>query len=387
MTTDGKIKLVLFRIPLYVSTLSHMFSVTVTQGGLLLALPYVVLCAVRKKLWRYIPLLVPIGMWVSWIIFGSFFIPDQSRILKQMLSWWRMLFFFFGYLAVKMGENPRRLSLFVVASSVTVSLYGVFQFFVTGSERAVGTFSNSLTYSNNLALVAMGITSWILFSRESPQKERLYLLFALGVILAGIFVGLSRMVIYGIILLGAVLLIIRYRMRALVAVSLAILVFVFATFNHPRFQRLYNRGEGVVVSDSTRAVLWKSALSMIKDYPLFGIGVHVFPKLIDSYDGGYSLDAKGHAHNAYLQAALDYGIPGLVLLINIFFSLAVFLARFFKKTGSVWAAAGLSVLAIYLLEGLTENNFGDAEVSMCFWFIQGLITGALKVHNDESLSG
>ncbi len=279
------------------------------------------------------------------------------------------------------------MSLLAIASSVVISFYGIFQFFALGTERATGVFTNSLTYSNNLAMTAVAIMTWLLFSYKSSSKDRLPLLLALSVILMGIVAGLSRMVVYSIFLLGAILLILRYRLRAFLAITFAVVVFVLTTFNHPAFERLYNRGQGVVVSNSTRVVLWKSALAMIKDHPVFGVGVHIFPRLIDSYAGGQTLDAKGHAHNAYLQAALDYGIPGFVLLIWIFLSLALLLIRHFKRTGSIWALVGLSVLSIYLLEGLTENNFGDAEVSMYFWSIQGLVTGVLESQDEKSVHG
>lgn len=384
---DGKIKLMLFRIPLYASTVSHMFSVTVTQASFFLAFPYLAVSAVRGSLWRKLPLLLPIGLWIAWIIVGSFFIPDRSHLLKQVFSWWKVLFFFFIYLAIRLGESPERLSLLAIASSVVISFYGIFQFFALGTERATGVFTNSLTYSNNLAMTAVAIMTWLLFSYKSSSKDRLPLLLALSVILMGIVAGLSRMVVYSIFLLGAILLILRYRLRAFLAITFAVVVFVLTTFNHPAFERLYNRGQGVVVSNSTRVVLWKSALAMIKDHPVFGVGVHIFPRLIDSYAGGQTLDAKGHAHNAYLQAALDYGIPGFVLLIWIFLSLALLLIRHFKKTGSIWALVGLSVLSIYLLEGLTENNFGDAEVSMYFWSIQGLVTGVLESQDEKSVHG
>lgn len=384
---DGKIKLMLFRIPLYASTVSHMFSVTVTQASFFLAFPYLAVSAVRGSLWRKLPLLLPIGLWIAWIIVGSFFIPDRSHLLKQVFSWWKVLFFFFIYLAIRLGERPERLSLLAIASSVVISFYGIFQFFALGTERATGVFTNSLTYSNNLAMTAVAIMTWLLFSYKSFSKDRLPLLLALSVILMGIVAGLSRMVVYSIFLLGAILLILRYRLRAFLAITFAVVVFVLTTFNHPAFERLYNRGQGVVISNSTRVVLWKSALAMIKDHPVFGVGVHIFPRLIDSYAGGQTLDAKGHAHNAYLQAALDYGIPGFVLLIWIFLSLALLLIRHFKKTGSIWALVGLSVLSIYLLEGLTENNFGDAEVSMYFWSIQGLVTGVLESQDEKSVHG
>jgi O-antigen ligase len=125
---------------------------------------------------------------------------------------------------------------------------------------------------------------------------------------------------------------------------------------------------------------------MIKDHPVFGIGVHGFPKLIDQYAKGFPLDAKGHAHNAYLQAAINYGLPGLFLLLAVYVALALRLFQNFRKTGSIWAFAGLTILAMYMLEGLTEDNFGDAEVAMYFWFLQGLILGQIVENDEKSVS-
>jgi hypothetical protein len=41
---------------------------------------------------------------------------------------------------------------------------------------------------------------------------------------------------------------------------------------------------------------------------------------------------------------------------------------------------------MYMLEGLTEDNFGDAEVAMYFWFLQGLILGQIVENDEKSVS-
>jgi O-antigen ligase len=204
------------------------------------------------------------------------------------------------------------------------------------------------------------------------------------IILAGVFVSLSRMVIYGLIFVISLLVIFRYRLKGFIFVGVLGVFLVVLTINSPRFERLYNRGYTVIISDSTRFALWKGAVGIIKDYPIFGIGVHVFPKLIDHYTKGYPLDAKGHAHNAYLQMAINYGLPGLLFFLMVYGALAFRLYKSFRKTGNFWAFAGLIVLVMYMLEGLTENNFGDAEVTMYFWFMQGLIMGQVLEDNEKS---
>lgn|GEM_PF-1700866 len=376
----------LSRFLLYVNALSHSLSITVTQISFLLAFPYLVAKAFRRELHRNVPLLIPFGLWIGWIVLGSFFISDYVRPLKQMLSWWHVLFFLFSYFAVRLGEDALRLCAFAIVGSLAQSLYGIFQFVLSGADRALGVSSNALTYSNGLALTAVGIVSWLLFNQNMSSKQRFTLTVAGTTIVIGVFCSLSRMVIYGMLLVIGALVILRYRLKGLLVLS-TLVVFLFAlTFHNPRFERLYNRGYTVIISDSTRLVLWKSAVAMIKDHPVFGIGVHVFPKLIDQYAKGFPLDAKGHAHNAYLQAAINYGLPGLFLLLAVYVALALRLFQNFRRTGSIWAFAGLTILAMYMLEGLTEDNFGDAEVAMYFWFLQGLILGQIVENDEKSVS-
>jgi len=44
-------------------------------------------------------------------------------------------------------------------------------------------------------------------------------------------------------------------------------------------------------------------------------------------------------------------------------------------SGNAYAFAGFGVVIVYLLEGLTENNFTDSEITMLFYFITGAVLG------------
>ncbi|MCX7823362.1 MAG: O-antigen ligase family protein [Syntrophobacterales bacterium] len=374
----------IFRLLLYINAFSHTLSITLTQLSFFLTFPYIAIYGgIKSNVWRKTPLLGWFGLWIGWIVVGSLFIPDHSKILKQVLSWWHGLFFFFAYLAVRLGEDPKKLCLLAIVSSSLHALYGVFQFVTSDGVRAVGGFSNSLTYANSLALTAIGIISWLVFSYNLSRRKRVFLIFSLVVIFSGILVSLSRTAVYGLFLVGSLLVVSRHGWKGVLALAMFCILFFVTTFHNPRFERLYNRGYTVVISDSTRSVLWSSAIKIIRDYPVFGIGVHVFPKLVDTYAGGHSLDAKGHAHNAYLQGALNYGLPGLFLLLCGYALLGFRLIQGFRRTYDRWAVVGLAILIMYMLEGVTEDNFGDAEVTMYFWFLQGMVLGQLTLRENE----
>ncbi|HXK34018.1 MAG TPA: O-antigen ligase family protein [Dehalococcoidia bacterium] len=70
---------------------------------------------------------------------------------------------------------------------------------------------------------------------------------------------------------------------------------------------------------SPREDAWDSALEMFGEYPLLGAGPHTFGLLYPEVSGRFLVHTQ-HAHNAFLQVAVDAGIVGLLALT---FALAV----------------------------------------------------------------
>lgn len=64
---------------------------------------------------------------------------------------------------------------------------------------------------------------------------------------------------------------------------------------------------------SPREDAWDSALEMFGDYPLLGAGPHTFGLLYPEVSGRFLVHTQ-HAHNAFLQVAVDAGIVGLLAL-------------------------------------------------------------------------
>lgn len=137
-------------------------------------------------------------------------------------------------------------------------------------------------------------------------------------------------------------------------------------------------GLGVVL----RLDMWSRALAMVRDLPYTGIGLDAFPLVQSGFYTGFIIGPEPHAHNLYLQLALDLGLPGLVafLWLVLTFGLATIWA------GGRSAAAGDRALlagtaagvAAYLAAGLMDTPWAT-KPGVLLWVLLGLgMTVALR---------
>lgn len=127
-----------------------------------------------------------------------------------------------------------------------------------------------------------------------------------------------------------------------------------------------------------RQNLWPWAIEAIKDFPFTGIGLGAFreagrrlyPVTINpAYD-------FAHAHNVFLQVALDVGIPGLIAYIAILLICgAIFWQLMIKRDQSLRAiSAGLlASLTAFHIYGLTDTLAMGSKSSVLLWAIFGLL--------------
>lgn len=134
---------------------------------------------------------------------------------------------------------------------------------------------------------------------------------------------------------------------------------------------------GTLVTLNYRKVLWPVAITAVQDFPYTGVGLGAFRQVAFRL---YPLPLSpgqdiGHAHNIFLQTALDVGLPGLV----------VYLALLFIAAAVAWQVArreaSLRSIALGLLAGLIAFHvFGMADAlslgskpGVVFWFSLGLL--------------
>ncbi len=139
-----------------------------------------------------------------------------------------------------------------------------------------------------------------------------------------------------------------------------------------------------------RLEIWSRALYAIQDFPFTGCGLGTFrqvvPILYPLFLTAPDQDIA-HAHNIFLQTALDLGLPGLVAYLAL---LGVAGATCYRcarrgspllRTVALGLVAGLVGLHVY---GLADALVLGSKPGVAFWFALGLIAALPRVADWEA---
>ena len=126
----------------------------------------------------------------------------------------------------------------------------------------------------------------------------------------------------------------------------------------------------------TRIHIWQASLNMIKDKPLLGIGLGVFPSVYLDYTppAADKDDIFAFAHNIFLQIAAEFGLIGLLLFL-LAFALTYFLAYKLAKTGNPFYQGIFATLVGILIHQQVDLPIWKTNIGIGFWLLLGLVVG------------
>lgn len=141
-------------------------------------------------------------------------------------------------------------------------------------------------------------------------------------------------------------------------------------------QLLFSPNNPVGIAVVLRLDIWSRALAMIRDMPFTGIGINTFPLIQTNFYTGYLLGPEPHAHNIYLQTALDMGLPGLAALLWFFIAWGLRVRRNYQSLAApeyLILLVGLSAGAIsYLTHGFMDAMMLGAKPCVIVWGLLGI---------------
>lgn len=139
---------------------------------------------------------------------------------------------------------------------------------------------------------------------------------------------------------------------------------------------------GTLSTLGVRRELWPWAVTAIGDFPFTGVGLGAFRQVVFRLYPlppwpGYDI---GHAHNIFLQTALDTGLPGLVVYVAILFVAAAVAWRVARRDRgfrpvSLGLLAGLVGLHVF---GLADALVIGAKPALVFWLALGVLASMNK---------
>lgn len=255
-----------------------------------------------------------------------------------------------------------------------------------GLERTGGWVNSNALGATALLLVPACAGMLGAARLAAPFRRTLTALAAVAAILGVsiIWMSRSRTALLSAALTAIVLALCWRRGRRWVLLALVIGVGAIAYLaNHTRTTAPENfeRGMRQVRENAyVRVIVWKDAVDLLKQSPLLGAGISQFH---DSPRTG-AIAGEGrvaHAHNVFLQVALDTGIVGLIgylMLFGALLWLSFRTAAVVDVAGLIAAGCGLSLVAVHFF-GLGDAIAPGAKVGLFQWLCAGLILAASRL--------
>ena len=334
------------------------------------------------------------------LLLSSMLSPLPLRSLFALRKLWLVGAFFVVYHLVREPQEMWRLVSQMLVVTAAVAVYGIVQyatgidwdkqltgspsrilnFWIGGQEqfRAQGFFPTSITYAHNLCLPLTLLTAR-LFAPDLVSRERLLWGIGWALMMLALLFSWTRgawLAYLAVLLLLGVCNGGRGVLTAGVCATVIALAFLMANAGvRERARQVFD-----LQVNLNRSQIWQANIDMIKERPVFGWGYGNYKQFREPYYARYpAADTHAHAHNNFLQILVD---GGLIALLTWLFLLGKILhagwqayhalAPEQEPLRSLTLGSTVSIVG-FLVGGLTQYNFGDAEVVIVFWTIAGII--------------
>jgi O-antigen ligase len=277
----------------------------------------------------------------------------------------------------------------LLLAGVVVCLIGLFQFASgdvivgagVGRVRAVwGSPNNAALFLGRLLPLALGLVlflprsrrRWLYAALAALLAITIYLTYSLGALVLGVPASVASVVLVWLWQSPG-------RLRASRAAVLGVLVIaamlLIGFAGRARLESLFQPGTG---TGFFRVAVWTSALHMIRDHPLFGVGLDNFLYEYSKYilPEAWREPNLSHPHNVLLDFWVRLGILGVAILVWIeveFFRRAW---RLFRENEDLTRALAVGLMASmvdFLAHGMIDAAYFVVDLAFVFMLTVGLV--------------
>lgn len=322
---------------------------------------------------------LPLGLMLGAFILSSALSPKPwESFLGLKKLYLALALFLTAYTSRSFSRIKATLSIFLYFASLT-GAYGIIMYLLGGQARLTGTQTMALT-AGGIYMMA-GLLTTILAVEGKVLPRWLSIIFSL--ILASSVVlsqSAGSLLSYAVALVSV--LVISKKWKVLTAIS-ALLVLISVVF-----LTLPSGKDSTVEIQKTntwqlRKTIWQVGCRVIAERPVTGHGLVDLGEAYHRNREPWDLERDpwgawnyGHLHNNFLQITAISGLVGLAAFGFMLYSVL--------KTGiRAWAGSepeikSLALAAMgatigFIVNGLTEWNFGDSEIVTIFWFTAGMM--------------
>ncbi len=353
------------------------------------------------------PWKVPAALVLFALLQSALLRPTPYRVDLELLNWFTFAAAF--CLSASLARFPSSRSCLVhglLVLGLCQAIYGLVQSIagwqlifaykkVFYAAQATGTYINPNHFAGLLELILPFSLAFSLQrldalhacspagARSVLQSERLFSLifyfFAALLLFAGILLSRSRMGMLSMALATLLAGFLWLRRSAFTSRRLPILLLLAAAILLSLWlglSPLLARFSSLDADFSSRLSVWKDSLVLIRSHPLLGTGLGSFADSFTRVQTTHLGRTVDHAHNDYLEFAVEMGLPGALLLFGLMFRLllaSIRLGLVSPRSDSFYlslACAG-SVVAL-LVHSLADFNLQIPANAFLFAIVLGL---------------
>jgi putative inorganic carbon (HCO3(-)) transporter len=316
---------------------------------------------------------------LAWTLSTIFAIEPQASLVNMKKLFLLPIVYGFAWLVQDRRTVERMVKLLVLVGAL-VSLYGIVTYFV-GFEleegyRVRATLSSTVTMAGVLLFI-LALSLSLALSRVD-RRERLFFISASVLSFVCLLLTFTRGAWLGAIVS---LLLIAYkspsRGRRIVWGTVAILAAI--SILSPRVEeRIASVAQLGEMSIAGRFSMWLSATEVAQDSPFFGVGLMDLGRVYNVYKRADSMFASGHMHSDFFHVLASTGIAGLLAFLWLLYSVCRVLVKNYAGTShnerfmKAVCLGSLAGFCAFVLAGVFEWNFGDAEVVSTLYCLVGL---------------
>ena len=323
------------------------------------------------------------------VAYGTTVLIFQNKKLFPYFVWVFTLFSSFeAILALFQFFTQKSLGLKLLGENlIAPDLLGIAKIVSSGTPyiRGYGTFPHPNLLAAFLCLGTL--FAYYILSTTQKRSERIFFSLTLGFNLFGLAVTFSRAgYLSACVALGVMGIFLAYKKAPGIKQASALLVLVAALAITLFFPWISTRATLTDSATIERTQYNIAGLEMVASQPVLGLGIGESVLHMEQYmHRALQPWEKQPVHNYFILAAAEMGLPGVMILIWLFWLHFQALLGQAKTETSIFPAALLSagLIAFFLLMQFDHYFYTLQQTQMLLWVMLG-ISASLTFHNESS---
>ncbi len=381
--------LVFFGIFVFTST----FSIAANQISLsITVLLFAALCLLDRSFRPgWLPIALPFAAFTLISMISSLLSGDPADAFGNMKNY---LLFAAVWLAASLAADRAvrgRIYQVLLVSGAGSALYGIVIYYMGmgrgGLHRTPGTFSNEMTFGG-IMLLLLSLYVAVSVAAGIPRKLRISSMIAAAAASMALVLTQTRsswlaMFISGIVIFA----VLRRRWVPVYIAVVAALVLLGPSAYRDRITTMFDPQFRTNVQ---RINMVRGGVSIFREHAVIGTGPVDLGEIYREHMPPGAVHVHGHMHNIFLHVAVTLGTLGLAAFVWLLASMFRIVGRNLRfdlpPAGRALVAGSLGAMTGFIVNGMFDWNFGDAEVLTMMLIIIGLNAAVYRELNARRIS-